>query len=215
MNVNVMSYITRITESPLNMFARSYVFVLTVSLATTFLPAAAVYADESQQVEAATHTQATLRRIIEMRFDAPPSEVLPQLLTRVDLYDPTVVEVRFDHSLSETPGEMDVGSRRICVFDDGRELVEPLLVYEPPYAYGYTVDSEVSTMSLPVREIFLLYDFTETQDGDTKLIVRAFYDPQVPDMGAIIEPVLTGTLRRTFQTATDVFGGTYLGDQKP
>ncbi|MEM9771291.1 MAG: hypothetical protein AAF889_06790 [Cyanobacteria bacterium P01_D01_bin.73] len=198
-----------------NIFSRSRAFAIAAVFTTTFVPVISVYAEAPPPVQSAAHTEATLRRIIEMRFDAPPSEMLPQLLTRVDLYDSTVVEVRFDHSLSKTPGEMGVGSRRICMFADGRELVEPLLVYEPPYAYGYTVDSEASTLPLPVREIVLLYDFTETQTGGAKLTVRAFYDPRVPDTGAIIEPVLTGTLRRTFQTATNVFGGTYLGDHKP
>lgn len=198
------------------MRAKFYVAALAVVLSLTSpLSATVVHAQKRQPVKVSRQTEATFRRILEMRFDASPSEVLPQLLRQVDLYDSTVVEVRFDHSLSETPGKINVGSRRICVFADGRELVEPLVVYDPPHAYGYTVDAEVSTLPLPVREIVLLYNFTEAQDGGTALTVRAFYDPLVPGTEAIIEPVLTGTLRRTFQTATEVFGGVYLGDQRP
>lgn len=198
------------------MRAKFYIAALVVAFTlTTSFSATVVHAQERQPVDATMHTEATLRRILEMRFDDSPAIVLPQLLTRVDRYDSTVVEVRFDHSLSKTPGQMDVGSRRICVFADGRELVEPLVVYDPPHAYGYTVDAEVSTLALPVRTIVLLYDFTEVQGGGTALTVRAFYDPLVPGTEDIIEPVLTGTLRRTFQTAVDVFGGAYLGDQRP
>ena len=193
-----------------------YVAALAVALILASpLSATVVHAQERQPVDATMHPEATLRRIIKMRFDASPSEILPQLLTRVDLYDSTVVEVHFDHSLSETPGQINIGSRRICVFADGRELVEPLVVYDPPHAYGYTVDAEVSTLPLPVRTIVLLYDFTEVQDGGTALTVRAFYDPLVSGTEDIIEPVLTGTLRRTFQTAVEVLGGAYLGDQRP
>ncbi|GFE65710.1 hypothetical protein [Litoreibacter roseus] len=179
------------------------------------VPAATFAQDATVLSDASRYTQATHRRIVEMRFDLPPAEIIPLLLTRVDLFDPTIAEVHFDHSQSENPGTFGVGSRRICIFDDGRELVEPIILYDPPHAYGYTVDVEASTLSLPVSEIVLLYDFGNALNGGTNLSVHAFYDPKIPGTGIVIEPVLTGTLRRTFQTATDVFGGTYLGDEKP
>ena len=160
-------------------------------------------------------TSATLRRIVEVRFDAPPVDALPLLLTRVDRYDPTIAEVRFDHAHSATPGAMGVGSVRICVFTDGRELHEPIIAYDPPHRYAYTVDADASTMALPVSDIALIYDFAPDASGGTHLTVRAHFDPAVPGTGAIIEPVLTGTLRRTFQTAVATFGGTYLGDRRP
>ncbi|MEO0568085.1 MAG: SRPBCC family protein [Pseudomonadota bacterium] len=185
-----------------------------LAAAITFsVPAGPVAARDALD-EAQTLTEATYRRIVEVRFDGAPSDVIPNLLTQVDLFDPTIEEVRFDHSQSATPGEMGVGSRRICIFTDGRELVEPLLVYDPPRAYAYTVDAEASTMALPVREIVLFYEFEEDADG-TLVTIHAFYDPSISGTGPVIEPVLTGTLRRTFQSATEVFGGAYLGDRKP
>ena len=69
-------------------------------------------------------------------------------------------------------------------------------------------------MALPVREIVLFYEFQEDDDG-TLATIHAFYDPSIPGTGSVIEPVLTGTLRRTFQTAAQVFGGAYIGDRKP
>ena len=194
------------------MFVRTCAVVLAAAI-TLSLPAGPAPA-QGVLAEAQTLTQATYRRIVEVRFEGPSSEVIPNLLTRVDLFDPTIEAVRFDHSQSDSPGEMGVGSRRICVFTDGRELVEPLLVYDPPRAYAYTVDADASTMALPVREIVLFYEFQEDGDG-TVVTVHAFYDPKIPGTGPVIEPVLTGTLRRTFQTATEVFGGEYIGDQRP
>ncbi len=194
------------------MFVRTCAVALAAAI-TLSLPAGPAPAQEAL-AEAQTLTQATYRRIVEVRFDGSPSEVIPNLLTRVDLFDPTIEEVRFDHSQSVSPGEIGVGSRRICVFTDGRELVEPLLVYDPPRAYAYTVDADASTMALPVREIVLFYEFHEDGDG-TLVTVHAFYDPKIPGTGPVIEPVLTGTLRRTFQTAAEVFGGEYIGDQRP
>ena len=182
--------------------------------AITFLMPAGQIAADTAAVQAQSLTDATYRRVVEVRFDDVPEQVVANLLTRVDLFDPTIAEVRFDHSQSATPGELGVGSRRVCVFTDGRELVEPLLVYDPPRAYAYTVDAKASTMSLPVLEIVLFYEFAAEESG-THLTVHAFYDPRLPGTGVVIEPVLTGTLRRTFQTAAEVFGGTYLGDRKP
>ena len=192
------------------MFLRTCAVAAAVTLS---LPAGSVVAQDAiDQTQALT--QATYRRIVDVRFEGAPSEVIPNLLTRVDLFDPTIAEVRFDHSQSATPGEMDVGSRRICIFTDGRELVEPLLVYDPPRAYAYTVDADASTMALPVREIVLFYEFQEDGDG-TLVTIHAFYDPRIPGPSPVLDPVLTGTLRRTFQTAAQVFGGTYIGDRKP
>ncbi|WP_299707056.1 SRPBCC family protein [uncultured Tateyamaria sp.] len=171
--------------------------------------------DWARSFDAAITKDITLRRNVSVRFDQAPAEILPLLLTRVDLYDPNIVEVRFDHSQSEVPGQFGVGSRRICVFADGRELVEPLVVYDPPYTYAYTVDADASTMNLPVRDIVLLYAFEANKTGGTDLTVQAYFDPRIPGTGPVIEPVLTGTFRRTFQTASETFGGTYLGDEKP
>lgn len=194
----------------------SLTVVAAVAAALTLgLPASPAAAQATSTVEAASLTEATHRRTVRMRFDGAPSDVQRQLLTRVDLYDPTIAKVRMENTASATPGEVGVGSVRICVFEDGRELHEPILVWEPGRAYAYTVDAEASTMSLPVSEIMLVYDFAATAEGGTDLTVRAFYDPKVPGTGAIIEPVLTGTLRRTFQTAVEVFGGEYFGDEKP
>lgn len=191
--------------------------VAALAAATGFgLPATRAFADASPALtESAALTEARHRRTVRMRFDGAPEDVQRQLLTRVDLYDPTIAEVRIDNAGSATLGEIGVGSVRICVFEDGRELHEPILVWEPGRAYAYTVDAEASTMALPVSEIVLVYDFAPAVDGGTDVTVRAFYEPAVPGTGPIIEPVLTGTLRRTFQTAVDVFGGAYLGDEKP
>ena len=60
----------------------------------------------------------------------------------------------------------------------------------------------------------LFYEFEDAGDG-TLVTIHAFYDPSIPGTGPVIEPVLTGTLRRTFQTAAQVFGGAYIGDRKP
>ncbi|PTX55472.1 hypothetical protein C8N43_0111 [Litoreibacter ponti] len=195
---------------------RSILCHVALSAAITLgLPAITNAQDAMRRLDATIVEGVSLRRTVRMSFNDAPAELLPQLLTRVDLYDPNIVEVRFDHSQSETPGQFGVGSRRICVFGDGRELVEPIVVYDPPHSLGYTVDAEASTMSLPVSDIILIYDFQAAESGGTDLTVKAYFDPRIAGTGPVIEPVLTGTLRRTFQTAVDVFGGTYRGDEKP
>ena len=191
-------------------------FIAVAAFAAALAPClpAAGWSQAAAPLSAAAYTEATPRRVVKMRFDGPAAEVQDHLLRHVDRFDPTIIEVRFDNTSSATPGEIGVGSVRICIFDDGRELHEPILAYEPGIAHAYTVDAEASTFDLPVSEITLLYDFMQA-DGATEVTVRAFYDPKIPGTGVVIEPVLTGTLRRTFQAAVDTFGGEYLGDEKP
>ena len=190
--------------------------IAAAALAAVIAPgvSAVSWAQGAAPLDAGAYTEATPRRVVRMTFDGSAVDAQDHLLRHVDRFDPTIVEVRFDNAASSTPGEIGVGSVRICVFDDGRELHEPILAYEPGVSHAYTVDTEASTMSLPVSEITLLYDFAEAE-GATDVTVRAFYDPKIPGTGVVIEPVLTGTLRRTFQAAVDTFGGEYLGDEKP
>lgn len=190
-------------------------FIAVAALVAALFPSmpATGWSQEAVSLHATAYTEATPRRVVEMRFDGPAIEVQDNLLRHVDRFDPTVVEVRFNHADSATPGQIGVGSVRICVFDDGRELHEPILAYEAGASHAYTVDPEASTFDLPVSEITLLYDFAEV-DGATEVTVRAFYDAKIPGTGVVIEPVLTGTLRRTFQAAVETFGGAYLGDEK-
>ena len=152
-------------------------------------------------------SDAPLRKTVRMHFDRPQEDTFTYLLTEVDLYDDSIVEVTFDHSESETPGEFGVGSARICTFDDGKTLYEPILVYEPYEYYAYTTDPERSTMSIPVRDVVMFYQFEGQRDGTTLATVRAHYTPTIWIASPVIRSVFNRTVVKTFATATDRFGG--------
>ena len=153
-------------------------------------------------------TRSKQRGAFMMHFDRPADEVFEFLLTRVDEYSESVVAVAFDHSSSTTPGSFGVGSVRICTFDNGKVLREPLTVYEPHRYYAYTVDSENSTFSIPLRDVLLFYSFEERGTDGTLVTVRAHHTPKI----WLATPVITGAFNRdvakTFAGAVEAFGGT-------
>ena len=151
--------------------------------------------------------EAPQRKVVMMHFDRPVDDVFEFLLTAVDDYDESIVEVTFDHSQSETPGQFGVGTRRTCVFDNGKILVEPLLVYEEDRFYAYTVDAEASTFSIPLRDIVMFYSFEERGPQSTLVTVRAHYTPKIWIASPIISSVFKRTVDKTFASATAAFDG--------
>lgn len=147
------------------------------------------------------------RKVVMIHFDRPADEIFMPLLAQVDQYDDTIVDVSFDHSNSSNPGTFGVGSVRICTFDSGKKLYEPLLVFDEGRYYAYTVDKERSTRSLPIKDVVLFYSF-EDRPQDTSLVtVRAHYNPPNPFVSPAINIAFGGALTGTFESAAEVFGG--------
>ncbi|MEM6486089.1 MAG: hypothetical protein AAF662_14035 [Pseudomonadota bacterium] len=140
-------------------------------------------------------------------FKKPVSDIFFSLLTEVDRYDETIVDVSFDHSRSSNPGTFGVGSVRICTFDSGKKLYEPLVVFEPNKFYAYSVDTELSTRTLPIRDVLLFYSFEGRPQDTTLLTVRAHFNPPNPIVSPIIKVAFGRALTSTFQSASDVFDG--------
>ncbi|MEM6647689.1 MAG: SRPBCC family protein [Bacteroidota bacterium] len=156
-----------------------------------------------------TLTDSPQRTSVMIHFDHPPKEVFEYLLAEVDQYDDSIVEVTFDNSTSAEPGSRSVGSARLCTFDNGKVLVEPLLVYEPHRFYAYTVDPERSTFRLPIRDVLMFYSFEETAKG-TLVTVRAHYTAKSRIASPIVGSVFNRTVRKTFARAAERFGGTLI-----
>lgn len=152
-------------------------------------------------------TSSPQRTVVMMHFDRPASEVFDFLLAEVDQYDDSIVEVAFDNAASETPGSRGVGSARLCTFDNGKVLVEPLLVYEPHRFYAYTVDAERSTFGLPIRDVLMFYSFEERPEGSTLVTVRAHYTPSSGLASPVVKTVFNRTVRKTFATAAKRLDG--------
>lgn len=147
------------------------------------------------------------RKVVMVHFKKPVSEVFFPLLTEVDRYDETIVDVSFDHSRSSNPGTFGVGSVRICTFDSGKVLYEPLVVFENNKFYAYSVDTDRSTRSLPIRDVVLFYSFEDRPQNSTLLTVRAHFNPPNPIVSPLINLAFGRALTNTFQAASDVFDG--------
>ncbi|GAB5521445.1 MAG: hypothetical protein RhofKO_36960 [Rhodothermales bacterium] len=152
-------------------------------------------------------TTSPQRMMVMMHFDQPADEIFPLLLERVDAYDDSIVEVTFDNTASSNGEAIGVGSARVCVFDNGKQLVEPLLVYEPHRFYAYTVNPERSTFNLPIRDVLMFYSFEERPGGGTLVTVRAHYTPKSAIASPVVRSVFNRNVTKTFARATEAFGG--------
>ncbi|MEL6371653.1 MAG: hypothetical protein AAFY84_01795 [Pseudomonadota bacterium] len=151
--------------------------------------------------------EAPQRKVVMIHFDRPADDIFMPLLTEVDRYDETITDVSFDHSNSSNPGTFGVGSVRICTFESGKQLFEPLLVFEPGRFYAYTVDKERSTRSLPIKDIVLFYSFEDRLENSSLVTVRAHYNPPNPLVSPAINLAFGRALTGTFESAADTFGG--------
>ena len=152
-------------------------------------------------------TPSKMRKLTAVGFDRPAADVFYPLLTRVDLYDDTVVTVTFDHSRSEHPGSFGVGSVRICTFTSGKTLYEPLVAFEEGRVYAYTVDEERSTRGMPVDDVLLFYTFEDTAPGKSLVTVRAHFSPKPRIATPMIEYAFGRSIDGAFARAAEVFGG--------
>ncbi len=152
-------------------------------------------------------TKAPLRKIVMMHFDQPVDEVFHTLLTKVDLYSEGVIAVDFEHTNSANTNAFGVGSVRICTFDDKERLFEPLKVYEEHKFYAYTTDASRSSKNIPVEDVLLFYIFEEKGPNQTLVTVRAYYNPNIFGLGAVVQYAFNRTIHSTFDTATKKFNG--------
>lgn len=153
-------------------------------------------------------TDAPLRKAVVMQFDRPVNEVFDFLLRDVDVYSDDIMAVSFDNTGSAVPGEVALGSARICTMNNGKTLVEPLVAYAEDRHYAYTTDAERSTLDLPVEDVLLFYTFEEKGTESTLVTVRAHYTPGVfLPMRPVVNALFKRNIDKTFAGAIETLGG--------
>ena len=162
-------------------------------------------------VDIAALTDSPLRKVVTMQIDRPVGEVFDFLLREVDVYSEDIMAVAFDNDASAVPGQIALGSVRICTMTNGKRLVEPLVAFSQDRYYAYTTDPERSTMKLPIRDVVLFYTFEEKGPASTLVTVRAHY---TPDVFALARPLVNAVFKRnidkTFAGAIDELGGRFV-----
>lgn len=162
-------------------------------------------------VDISTLTDSPLRKVVMMQIDRPVDEVFDFLLQEVDVYSDDIMAVAFDNDSSVVPGQIGLGSVRICTMTNGKRLVEPLVAFSQNRYYAYTTDPERSTMKLPIRDVVLFYTFERKAPASTLVTVRAHYTPDVfAPMRPIVNMLFKRNIDKTFAGAIDELGGRFV-----
>lgn len=132
---------------------------------------------------------------VELVFDA--------LLTRLAEYTDNVATISFDHSAAQSPGVLGVGSERITTMDDGKRLVQRILIFEPPNTFAYFTDMAKSTISVPIDYSIGYYEFSKQQDGRVNAAVSVVYRPSSRLTAFLVRLGFNRALSRDFQKAEE------------
>lgn len=162
-------------------------------------------------VDISALTDSSLRKAVTMQFDHPVSEVFDFLLQQVDVYSDDIMAVSFDNDASVVPGNIAIGSVRICSLTNGMKLVEPIVAYSEDRYYAYTTNAERSTMKIPIRDVVLFYTFEEKGPSSTLVTVRAHYTPDVfLQVRPFVNALFKRNIDKTFAGAIDKLGGRFV-----
>lgn len=132
---------------------------------------------------------------IELVFDA--------LLTRLAEYSENIASISFDHSAALKTGALGVGSERITTMDDGKRLVQRILIFEPPKRFAYFTDMAKSTVGAPIDYSIGYYKFSEQQDGRVKAAVSVVYKPSSRLTAFLVRLGFNRAMSRDFQKAEE------------
>ena len=112
-----------------------------------------------------------------IKVDQPIGLVFDALLSRLAEYTENITRIDFDHSSAADPATLSIGSERITTMDDGRKLVQRIIIFEPPNRFAYFTDMSLSTVNVPIDYSIGYYTFAEQSDGKTAATVAVAYKP--------------------------------------
>ena len=135
--------------------------------------------------------------------DQPIELVFDALLTRLAEYSENIVSISFDHSAAERTGSLGVGSERITTMDDGKRLVQRIIVFESPNTFAYFTDMAKSTVRVPIDYSIGYYEFSEQRDGRVKAKVSVVYEPSSRLTAFLVRLGFNRALSRDFQKAEE------------
>lgn len=156
------------------------------------------------------HTSAPQRAIAKAHFNAPPAVVFAKLADHENLnkWVPMIKhKVKVDHAGSRTPGQCDVGSKRVCNFG-GDILTETIKHWEDGSCYAYAVAPDKSSPAVDHLGVV-----TVESDGKNGSVVswRQYFNPKPWSMKAKMMPfMMRFVLNKALKNLTKEFGGSVI-----
>ena len=136
-----------------------------------------------------------------IEVDQPIGLVFDALLSRLAEYTENITRIDFDHSSAADPTALSIGSERITTMDDGRKLVQRIIIFEPPNRFAYFTDMALSTVNVPIDYSIGYYTFAEQSDGKTAATVAVAYKPSSRLTAFLVRLGFNRALSRDFEKA--------------
>lgn len=156
------------------------------------------------------YVNAPLQSVQVMHFPQAPSEVFEWVHSGNAEWSLQIETLEWDHSASETPGKLGMGSVRTCEFMGGAGTAyERVYAVEENRMIAYDLDPERSTVPLPIKDFFVIWTL-EDKGADGTLVVTRIYFNEAQDMGGNAAAAVGEALAVDFRNFVNIKGGTYV-----
>jgi len=167
-----------------------------------------------EQAFADEYIEQYIRQEVERAIDAPDNStsievsqgievVFDALLSRLALYSDDIDSIQFDHSGSPDQATLGIGSERITTMENGRTLIQRIIIFEPPNRFAYFTDMALSTVSVPIDYSVGYYTFSEQPSGGTVANVSVAYKPSSRLTAFLVRLGFNRALSRDFKRAEE------------
>ena len=138
---------------------------------------------------------------IEISVNAPLSYVFDFLSLRLNEYVEGARAIEFNHSNSETPGKLGVGSVRKLTMESDAYLMQRFLQFKRHTGYAYFTDMDESTLEAPLNYSLSRYEFSEIEEGETIVRISVVYQSSSRLLAFFVSRAFISSLRRDFDRA--------------
>ncbi len=156
------------------------------------------------------YIDAPLQSIQTLLLPMTPEEAFPLVHSGNADWSLQIETLTWDHSASETPGELGMGSVRRCDFVGGAGTAyERVFAVEENRMFAYDLDMERSTVPLPIKDFFVIWTLEDKGADGTLIIARIYFD-EAQEMGGNAAAAVGKALAVDFRNFANIHGGTYV-----
>ena len=145
---------------------------------------------------------------IVFQVDQAIDSVFRALLSELPNYSDEVLGLTFDNSESLTPGEVNLGSRRISVMRDENKLVQKIIEFDPPNSFAYFTEMSQSTVNAPLDYSVGYYRFSRQSEDRTTIEVSAVYEASSRLTGFLVRLGFRRAFNKDFKKAEEYLNST-------
>lgn len=156
------------------------------------------------------HIDAPLQTVQVLLLPMTPQEAFPLVHSGNADWSLQIEQLTWDHSASEMPGQLGMGSVRRCDFVGGAGTAfERMVAVEENRMIAYDLDMERSTVPLPIKDFFVIWTLEDKGADGTLVVTRIYYD-EAQDMGGNAAAAVAEALAVDFRNFANIHGGTYV-----